>query len=380
MSDVGLHTVLDEFPIPDPLDVIEGRSVRRHLYPVIIVDGLPAAVDAVCGMLMHSSIALITDNHVGALYGEQTVQLFRERNVSVVLKSIPPGEHSKSVPTALGLMDWLAQSLLSRRDVVVSLGGGVVLDTVGWVASAYMRGIPYINMPTTLLADVDAALGGKVAVDHPTAKNLIGAFYQPLGVVTNVSFLATLDDRHLRAGLSEAIKKGIIASPELFKFIETRLADILGKSPVVLSELVRASSAIKCRLIERDPYEEDLRRPLNFGHTVGHALETTTGYGPVLHGEAVSFGMAVAARIAQTRGLVDAGTSDRIQELLRRADLPIHLSDLPVTVDVELLVASLVKVRLIRDGHLRFVLPLALGETAIVDDVTDSEIRDAVSK
>ncbi|MGB9279905.1 MAG: 3-dehydroquinate synthase [Pseudonocardiaceae bacterium] len=379
MSAVGLHTVLDKFPLPDGRAVIEGRSARRDLYPVTIVDDLPSAVNAVCGMLTHASIALVTDDGVGAIYAEQTEQLFRERNVSVVVKSIPPGEGSKTVPMALELMDWLAQSLLSRRDVVVSLGGGVVIDTAGWVASAYMRGIPYINMPTTLLADVDAALGGKVAVDHPTAKNLIGAFYQPLGVVTNVGFLATLDDRHLRAGLSEAVKKGIIASPALFEFIETRLDDILGKSPTVLRELVRASSAIKCRLIERDPYEEDLRRPLNFGHTVGHALETTTGYGPVLHGEAVSFGMSVAARIAQARGLVDARTSGRIQELLRRADLPTHLSDLAVTVDVELLVESMVKVRLIRDGHLRFVLPLALGETAIVDGVTDSEIREAVS-
>ncbi len=156
------------------------------------------------------------------------------------MTSFPAGEANKNLRTATDLLNWLAGTELARRDIVLAVGGGVVIDTVGWVASAYMRGVPYINVPTTLLAHVDAALGGKVAVDHPTAKNLIGAFYQPKAVVSNVGYLSTLDGRELRAGLAEAIKKGIVASPELFELIELRHADIVAADPTETVELVRA--------------------------------------------------------------------------------------------------------------------------------------------
>jgi 3-dehydroquinate synthase len=243
-----------------------------------------------------------------------------------------------------------------------------------------MRGIPYVNVPTTLLAMVDGALGGKVAVNHPVAKNLLGAFAQPAGVVSDLRHLATLDRRQLAAGLAECIKKGVIASPAYFDFIEAEAAEILAGDREPLQRLVEAASAIKTALIERDPYELDLRRPLNFGHTVGHPLETVTSYGKLLHGEAVAFGMAVESRIAEARGWLDATTLDRLLAVLELAGLPTHARDLPGSVTADALLGAMEKVRLIRAGSLRWVLPLGLGETTIADDVTDGEIRDALAR
>jgi 3-dehydroquinate synthase len=242
-----------------------------------------------------------------------------------------------------------------------------------------MRGIPYVNVPTTLLAQVDGALGGKVAANHPLAKNLIGAFHSPVGVVANVSFLRTISARHLRAGLAEAIKKAVIASPAYWDFIEHSADALLARDADALERLVHCAAAIKTALIERDPFERDLRRPLNFGHTIGHPLETVTGYGPLLHGEAVAFGMVVEARIAHARGLLDDRTLERLLALLRRCRLPTTASELPAAVDGDAVIAAMEKVRQIRAGSLRYVLPVALGETVIADDVDEREARDALA-
>jgi 3-dehydroquinate synthase len=266
----------------------------------------------------------------------------------------------------------------ARRDVIVAFGGGVIADLGGWVASGYMRGLPYVNVPTTLLAQVDGALGGKVAVNHPVAKNLLGAFHQPRAVVANVGFLRTTTNRHLRAGLAEAIKKAIIASPDYLAFIEQHADELVARDEEALMRLVVSAAAIKTELIERDPYEVDLRRPLNFGHTIGHPLETVTGYGPLLHGEAVAFGMVVESRIAADRGLLDEDTLDRVVELLRRCGLPTTGDDLPARIEADAILSAMEKVRLIRAGSLRFVLPTTPGETVIADDVTEDEVRSAL--
>jgi 3-dehydroquinate synthase len=294
------------------------------------------------------------------------------------MTSFPPGEASKSLRTACDMLDWLASTALARRDIVLAVGGGVVTDTAGWVASAYMRGVPYINVPTTLLGDVDAALGGKVAVDHSSAKNLIGAFYQPKAVVSNVEYLSTLDHRQVAAGLAEAVKKAVIGSPEFFGLIERVAGDVLERDLLVLERVVRAASVIKSELVCADPYEEDLRRPLNFGHTIGHAVETVTGYGPVLHGEAVAFGMTVAAQIAVNRGILDRQVRDRLVRLLSSVGLPTALSDFDADICPSTVVAALDQIRKIRDGQIRFVLPVELGATLIADDVTNREVSAAM--
>jgi 3-dehydroquinate synthase len=291
---------------------------------------------------------------------------------------VPAGEASKSLEQAVRLWGWLARSTLARRDVILALGGGVVADLGGWVASAYMRGIPYVNLPTTLLAMVDGALGGKLGVNHPLAKNLIGGFQQPLGVIADVSYLGSLERRHMAAGLAECIKKAMIASPAYLDFIEAHAAALLGGDLDALELLVTSAASIKTQLIERDPYEADLRRPLNFGHTVGHPVETITGYGPLLHGEAVAFGMAIEARIASERGWLAEAELDRLVALLRTCRLPRRAADLPASVGAGALLTALDKVRQIRAGSLRWVLPVRPGETVIADDVTEDELRAAL--
>jgi 3-dehydroquinate synthase len=263
--------------------------------------------------------------------------------------------------------------------VLLAVGGGVVIDTVGWAASVYMRGIPYINAPTTLIGQLDAAVGGKVGVDHDIAKNLIGGFYAPRAVVSCASWLSTLDPRQVRSGLAEAIKLAVICSPELFDFIEERLPQLLALDVPSLQKLVHAASAIKCVLVERDPYEVDLRRTLNFGHTVGHALETVTSYGPVLHGEAVGYGMAVAVRVAAARGVLEPEVATRITGLLLAAGLPVTPKTVPASFAADDVIAALAKIRQVRDGSLRFVLPAAVGTSLVADEVSDDEIRTALN-
>lgn len=353
-------------------------AARTDHYPVHVCETERTTVSLLTEAIDGRSAALITDDTVAELHADRLVGMLRARGIAVTVMSVPPGERSKSLGTVLDAFDWLAGSQIARRDVLVAVGGGVVIDTAGWIASAYMRGVPYINVPTTLLAAVDAGLGGKVAVDHPSAKNLIGAFHQPKAVITNIGYLTTLDARQISAGMAEVIKKGVIGSPELFALIEEVAEDAQRNDVAALGRIVRGASLVKRELLAHDPYECDLRRPLNFGHTVGHAVETVTGYGPVLHGEAVACGMAVAARISARRGLINAGMHGRLVRLLSRLNLPSGLAELPVPVDPADVVGALEQIRKIRDGRIRFVLPTDLGDTMIADDVTGEEVYKAL--
>ena len=370
--------VQDNQPIP----VIDGpitTSVHRaSTYSIHVTSDEESALSILAEIIGDRMIAVITDETVDKLYTEHITEWLSGRGQEVQKIVLPPGEQSKSLPTACHLLDWLAQTDIRRRDILLAVGGGAIIDTAGWVASTYMRGISYINIPTTLLAQVDAAIGGKVAVNHDTAKNLIGAFYSPHAVVSCTDWLSTLDSRQIRSGLAEAIKMAVICSPQLLVFIERYLDSLLGLDASCLRSLVHATSAIKCVLVERDPYEVDLRRTLNFGHTVGHAVETVTGYGPVLHGEAVAYGMAVAVRIATARGVLPPAIASRIVGILQALRLPVVLGELPAVPAEEDVIATLAKVRQVRDGSLRFVLPTGIGSAFIVDDVGDDEVRSAL--
>jgi 3-dehydroquinate synthase len=367
--------VRDAIPLPAPGTTVRAAAQRSDAYAVRITTAFEPALDALSALVADRSVAILTDETVEALYAPALVRRLRAAGADPLVRAVPPGEGSKSLRRACGLWDWLASSELARRDVLLNFGGGVIADLGGWVASAYMRGLPYVNMPTTLLAQVDGALGGKVAVNHPSAKNLLGAFHQPIGVVANVGFLQSTSARHMRAGLAEAIKKAVIASPELWSFIDERAEAILGGDLEALERLVCAAAAIKTELIARDPYEADLRRPLNYGHTVGHPVETLSAYdGSVLHGEAVAFGMVVETRIAAARGWTEPWLLEGVIDLLRRCRLPTRAADLRTALEGRALVAAMEKVRQIRAGSLRYVLPVALGETVIADDVTEAEL------
>jgi 3-dehydroquinate synthase len=371
------HRVRDAIPLPTgdaPLIARAERHDRYEIHVTTTLAGLVERLSAIAG----PRLTVLTDENVDALYGATLVRGLRDAGLDPLVRAIPPGEGSKSLEQAVALWHWLAESGAARRELLVAFGGGVIADLGGWVASAYMRGIPYVTAPTTLLAQVDGGLGGKVAVNHPLAKNLIGAFHQPSAVVSNVGFLRSTSTRHLRAGLAEAIKKAVIASPAYWAAIECDADAILERDAGALERLVRSAAAIKTALVERDPYEDDLRRPLNFGHTIGHPLETVTGYGPLLHGEAVALGMVVESRIAAARGLLDHDLLERLLALLRRCGLPTTAAELAAPVDGPAVLAAMEHVRLIRAGSLRWVLPVALGETEIADDVTEDEVRHAL--
>ncbi len=375
----GPLSVRDDQPFPGLDGPITTSVHRSSTYSIHVSSDENAALKAIAEAVGDRMVAVITDETVDTLHAERLSQ-WLSGHVSKVLKIVlPSGESSKSLPAACHLLDWLAQSDMRRRDIIVAVGGGAIIDAAGWVASIYMRGISYINVPTTLLAQVDAAIGGKVAVNHDIAKNLIGSFYAPDAVVSCTDWLSTLDSRQFRSGLAEAIKMAVISSRQLLAFIEQHLESLAALDPSCLQSLVHAASAIKCTLVERDPYEVDLRRTLNFGHTVGHAVETVTGYGPVLHGEAVAYGMTVAIRVARARGVLAPSVASRIVTILRSVGLPVALGDLPVVPGEEDVIRALEKVRQVRDGSLRFVLPTGIGSALIVDDVGNDEIRSALA-
>jgi 3-dehydroquinate synthase len=374
-----IHTV-DAIPLPAPGSRVEGRSQRRDSYPIMVTRSLEDTVERLLQLVGDAKVAVITDRNVADLYVPVVVGTLEKAGLEPEVAAVPAGERHKTLRQAFELLDWLTGTQVGRRDVIVNLGGGVVIDMGGWVASSYMRGVPYVNLPTTLIGQVDAGIGGKLAVNHPVAKNLIGSFFQPLGVISDVSFLTTLDRRQLRAGLAESIKKAIIASPSYWRLIEDNVDAILAADPSALEALVHGAGAIKAELIERDPYEEDSRRTLGFGHAIAHPLETVTAYSAILHGEAVAFGMAVEAQLAAGRGLLAPDRLERMLALLTRVGLPTSADALPTEVDAERLMAATERIRLIRGGGYRFVLPIDLGETLIADDVTPDELRAALGR
>jgi 3-dehydroquinate synthase len=369
---------VDAIELPDPHSAVFGRSERRDSYPIVVTRSPEETVERLLQLVGDARVAVITDETVAGLYGALILGALDKAGIEPEVAAVPAGERHKTLSQASELLNWLTGTRIGRRDVIVNLGGGVVIDMGGWVASSYMRGVPYVNLPTTLIGQVDAGIGGKLAVNHAVAKNLIGGFFQPLGVISDVSFLKTLDRRALRAGLAECIKKAIIASPAYWRLIEADADAILAGDAPALERLVHGAGAIKAELIERDPYENDSRRTLGFGHAIAHPLETVTSYSEVLHGEAVAFGMAVEAHLAEARGLLADERLERIMALLRRVGLPTTTAELPAEVDAERLLAATERIRLIRGGGYRFVLPVDLGETVIADDVTPAELRAAL--
>jgi 3-dehydroquinate synthase len=373
-----LHT-RDAIELPPPDAVVEGHAERSESYPIYVTRSMPETLERLVELIGGARLAVITDATVAELHGRALLDALSDAALEPELIAIPAGERHKTLAQALELLDWLTGTQLTRRDVVATFGGGVVVDMGGWVASCYMRGVAYVNLPTTLVGQVDAGIGGKLAVNHEVAKNLIGGFSQPRGVISDVSLLRTLDRRQLRAGLAESIKKAIIASPAYWELIDEGADAMLAGDLEALEALVRGAGAIKAELIARDPYEEDSRRTLGFGHALAHPLETVTDYSALLHGEAVAFGMAVEARIASGRGLLAPQTLERILGLLRRVGLPTHADDLPASIDAKRLLLAVERIRLIRGGGYRFVLPIDLGETVIADDVSTDELLAALT-
>ncbi len=287
---------------------------------------------------------------------------------------VPDGERYKQLSTVARVYDALIRANADRASTLITFGGGVIGDLAGFAAASYLRGIALVHVPTTLLAQVDSSIGGKVGVNHPLGKNLIGAFYQPLTVVVDPSVLSTLVRREFRAGLYEVIKYGMTSSPALFDAVLTGRRAIFAKDPAALAAIIGESCRIKAEVVAADEKESGLRRILNFGHTAGHALEAITKYRRFRHGEAVGYGMLVAAQLAVSRGML--ADSDR----LKLAALIASLGPLPPIGDLTLtqMLEPMQHDKKMVAGTLHFVLPTAIGATAIVNDVTTAEIRSAL--
>jgi 3-dehydroquinate synthase len=287
---------------------------------------------------------------------------------------VPDGERYKQLATVARIYDALVRANADRASTLITFGGGVIGDMAGFAAATYLRGIALVHVPTTLLAQVDAAIGGKVGVNHPLGKNLIGAFYQPHAVAIDPTVLATLPRREFRAGLYEVIKYGMTSSPALFDSVQRDRKAIFAREPDALAALISQSCRIKADVVSRDEREGGLRRILNFGHTAGHAIETVTRYRRYRHGEAVAYGMLVAAQLAVIRGAL----AERDRQAL--GDLIASLGPLPAIADlssVQILEAMRHDKKVVA-GRLHFVLPTAIGATTIVDDVSEAELTDAL--
>jgi 3-dehydroquinate synthase len=314
---------------------------------------------------------VVSDEHVSQ-YADRVADELAAVGFQPVMAVLPSGETQKSLGVASYLYDGLAEVQADRKTLVVAVGGGVIGDLTGFVAATYNRGLPLLMVPTTLLAMVDSSVGGKVGVNHPKGKNLIGAFHQPCGVWIDTSTLATLLEREYRSGLAEVVKYGVILDPALLIYLENHVEEILRREPEVAQHLVTRCCRLKADVVERDEREESgLRATLNYGHTFAHAFETVAGYGAWLHGEAVAAGMVCASRLAERRGLIEHAVTERQRELLYEFGLPTAPERWPID---ELLTAMRGDKKALA-GRLRFVLPRRLGEVALFDDVPEDDVR-----
>lgn len=332
------------------------------------LDGVGAFARARCKGIR---AALIADENV-IVHAQRCAAALAKVGFETTLLTRPPGESQKSLLVAAEIYDRLVEMQADRQTLVVAVGGGVIGDLAGFVAATFNRGLPLLMVPTTLLAMVDSAIGGKVAVNHPRGKNLIGTFHQPIGVWIDTATLETLPDRDYRSGLAEVVKYGVILDAALFNYLEVNAKALLRKEPAVIQHVVTRCCRLKADIVEKDEREETgLRAVLNYGHTFAHAFETVSGYGGWLHGEAVAAGMICASRLAERKGLITREITERQIRLLGTFGLPTSPEEWPI----DQLLLTMHSDKKVVAGRLRFILPRRLGEAALFDDVPESDVR-----
>lgn len=313
------------------------------------------------GLPRASAAVIVSNETVAPLYAKRLKEQLLRVYARVDLVRLPDGEEHKDWPSLNRICDHLLGEALDRKTVLFALGGGVIGDMTGFAAAIYMRGVPFVQVPTTLLAQVDSSVGGKTAINHPLGKNMIGAFYQPERVIADLDTLDTLPDRELRAGLAEVIKYGPIADEAFMAWIEDELDGLLARDKALLAHAVRRSCEIKAQVVGQDEREQGLRAILNFGHTIGHAIESGLGYGVWLHGEAVACGMLLAADLSERQGLAPAGLTGRLRALIERAGLPVQ----PPRLGAERYLQLMRVDKKAEAGAIRFVLIEGLGKAGL---------------
>jgi 3-dehydroquinate synthase len=349
-------------------------SLGERSYPILVGAGLLADCAPLATLASGRMVAVVTDSNVAALHARPVAAGLRSHAASVVEVVLPAGEANKTWDTLNRIFDALLAARFDRDALVVAVGGGVVGDMAGFAAAVYQRGIDFVQVPTTLLAQVDSSVGGKTGINHPLGKNMIGAFHQPRLVVIDVATLATLPDRELSAGLAEVVKHGAIADAAYFDAVAAALPALRAKDPAALAGAVARSCEIKASVVERDEREGGLRAILNFGHTFGHAIEAGLGYGEWLHGEAVGAGMVMAADLSRRLGLVDDTSARRLREVVEAAGLPVRGPAWPAARYVELMSVD----KKAKQGTPRFVLLDGLGR-ATVRKVPDAPLAETLA-
>ncbi len=332
-------------------------NLNERSYPIYITKDYTGFVKSISDLGIAGKIALITDTNVDKYQCEDFVKYLEQSEFYVSKYVIEAGEHSKTLETTQNIYKFLYTQKVDRSSTVIALGGGVTGDVAGFAASTYLRGINFIQVPTSLLAQADSGVGGKVGVDFKGAKNLIGSFYQPRMVYININTLRTLPVRELKSGLAETIKHGIICDEDFFEYISCNIEKIFLYDEIVLMDLAKRNCEIKGFVVERDENENGLREVLNFGHTIGHAVESVTNF-KLLHGECVSIGIIGAFKMAELLGFVEKNLVSRVEKTLKNAELPVKLPSL----DLENLYNQMLFDKKVRNGRISFILPERIGK------------------
>jgi 3-dehydroquinate synthase len=347
-------------------------DLGERSYSICIGNGLIGQPNLLRAHVAGKQVAIVSNEIVAPLYLDMVVQAMAGLQVDVF--TLPDGEQHKNLASYGAVMDFLIDKRHNRSTTLIALGGGVVGDITGFVAATFQRGVNFIQIPTTLLAQVDSSVGGKTAVNHPSGKNMIGAFHQPSCVIADTSVLASLGPREFLAGVAEILKYGIIADGEFFDWLEASTQSVIARDPDTLIEAIRRSCEIKANVVAQDETEVGIRAILNFGHTFGHALEALTGYRMLLHGEAVAIGMVMAADLSARQGLLAVADAQRIKRVVAGFGLPVA----PPPVGDEDMLRSMGMDKKVVDGTLRLVLARCIGEVVVTEEIDPLALRETL--
>ena len=344
-------------------------------YPIHIGEGLLDRAELIIPHLLHEKVALVTNTTVAPLYLSRVRASLQSEGVEALPIILPDGEAFKNSATLNLIFDALLKARCDRKTTLIALGGGVVGDLAGFAAAVYLRGVPFMQIPTTLLAQVDSSVGGKTGINHPLGKNMIGAFYQPRLVLADYGTLSTLPDRELAAGLAEIIKYGLIRDRPFFEWLDANVERLKARESGALAFAIRRSCQAKAEVVSADERESGARALLNLGHTFGHAIEAGMGYGQWLHGEAVAAGTLLAAEVSRRLQLIDGRDVERMRRLYQRAGLPIVAPDLGADRYLELMEVD----KKVEAGRIRFVLLKSIGDAFVTADVPPRVLEDVLS-
>ncbi len=349
-------------------------SLGERSYPISIGAGL-FNDPALLSLSPKQKVVVVTNHTVAPLYADKITALLEQKGCISSVLELPDGEKYKTLETFNTVLSFLLEHNHSRDVVIIALGGGVIGDLVGFAASCYQRGVDFIQIPTTLLSQVDSSVGGKTAVNHPLGKNMIGAFYQPKAVIIDTDCLATLPEREFDAGMAEVIKYGIIYDEAFFLWLEQHMDELYALDEQALTYAIARCCQIKAEVVAQDEKESGIRALLNLGHTFGHAIEAELGYGNWLHGEAVSAGTMMAAKTAQLQGLITQQQVERILSIFKRAKLPVHT---PESMSFDDFMKHMMRDKKVLAGELRLVLPTSIGTSDVVKGVPETIIEQAI--